>query len=57
MGTTNKPPQNALRKLKHSSRQSETAVITNRHTVGEYGPVLNRPRHYYKIVQEVFYHQ
>ena len=34
---------------------NEVAIVTYRHTVGENGLRLNRPRHYYQIVQEVLY--
>ena len=46
MGTTNKLLQTALRKLTHSSRQPEAAVVTYRHTPGENGLGLNRPCHH-----------
>jgi len=57
MGSTNKLLQRALRKRTHSSRQPEAAIVTHRHTVGENGLGLNRPRHHYQIVQEVLYQQ
>ena len=41
----------------NSSSHPEAAVITSRHTVGENGLGLNRPWHYYQIVQEVLYQQ
>jgi len=52
MGTTNKLLQTALQKRMHSIRQPEVAVVTYHHTVG-----LNRPWHYYQIIQEVLYQQ
>jgi len=57
MGTTNKLLQTALRKLTHSSRQLEVAVVAYHHTVGENGLGLNRPRRHYQIIQESFYQQ
>jgi len=57
MGTTNKLLQRALWKLTHSSRQPEAAIVTYHHTVDENCLGLNRPRHYYQIVQEVLYQQ
>ena len=48
MGITNKLLQKALQKRTHSSRQPEAAVVTYRHTVGENGLGLNRPRHHYE---------
>jgi len=35
----------------------EAAVVTYRHTMGENSLGLNRPRHYYQIIQEVLYQQ
>ena len=57
MGTTNKLLQTALRKRMHSSRESEAAVVTYHHTVGENSFGLNRPHHHYQIIQEVLYQQ
>jgi len=57
IGITNKLLQNVLWKRTHSSRQPEAAVVTHHHTVGENGLGLNRPWHYYQIMQEVFYQQ
>ena len=58
MRTTNKllVLQTALRKRMHSSKQPELAVVSYHHIVGENGLGLNRPRHYYQIIQ-VLYHQ
>jgi len=57
MRTTNKLLQTALRKRMYSSRQPEAAIVTYLHTVDENGLGLNRPWHYYQIVQEVLYQQ
>ena len=43
LGMTNKLIQKALRKRTHSSRQSEVAVLTYRHSVVENGLGLNLP--------------
>jgi len=55
MRTTNKLLQTALRKRTHSYRQPGAAIVTYCHTVGENGLGLNRPLHYYQIIQEVLY--
>jgi len=57
MGTTNKLLQTALQKRTHSNRQPEAVIVTYHHTVGIKGLGLNRPRHYYQIVQEVLYQE
>jgi len=57
MRTTNKLLQTALRKRTHSSRQPEAAIVIYHHTVDENGLGLNRPWHYYQIIQEVLYQQ
>jgi len=41
----------------HSSRQPKAVIVTYHHTVGENGLGLNRPWHYYQIIQEVHYQQ
>jgi len=60
MGTTNKLLQTALQNRTDSSRQPEAtvnAIVTYRYTVGENGLGLNRPQHYYQIIQVVLYQQ
>ena len=41
----------------HYRKERTAADNLNRHTVGEKGLGLNRPWHYYQIIQEVVYQQ